>query len=243
MSVSVRRTIDVDDRQTWPRELSARVDEWVERCRGTTKYTPDLPLDIEDEAGFRALFRGHLLRVYHCTKLLPHEGASIRREGLRPLSAELLVDRIRSARAALALSADQAERLLGGHVYAAGEQQSREDQVCFVLSKQMFDYHRDGCEPLFATWGGEGIYRSSGTLELRDVLDSIGTPTVVQAAIDLSTAGEHLFFPALQKVFVGVALGLRDAGGDVFYRAAVPGAQIERIIQEGEPEWSALLGT
>jgi hypothetical protein len=136
--LSVRRTIDVDDRRTWPKEISARVNEWAEDCKGTAGHTADLPLQIEDEAGFRALLRGHLLRVYHCTKLLPHESQNIITEGLRRLSAELLVDRIKSARAARAISASHAEQLLSGHVYATGEQQHREDQVCFVLSRQMF---------------------------------------------------------------------------------------------------------
>ena len=235
-----QRVIDVDDRRTWPERIQTCVDEWATHYRGTTKYTADLPVPLEDEAAFRALFRGHLLRVYHCTKLLPYELAMIKTDGLRPLSANLVLDRINAARAAGVFSHDEAEELRRGHVFAMGEHQHRNSQVCFLLSKGMFRYHRDGCAPLLGTWGGEAIYRASGTQHLQERLRSIGVPTVVQAAVDLFSGGDHLFFAALHKTFLGVRLGLKDAGSDVFYRSAVPAANIERIVQVGHCAYRAL---
>ena len=104
----------------------------------------------------------------------------------------------------------------------------------------MLRYHRDGCEPLLTTWGGEGIYAASGTQGLLERLRSIGTPTVIQARINLFTGAEHHFFSALHKTFVGVALGLANAGSDVFYGTSVPAADIERLISAEDPEFVAL---
>lgn len=229
--------IDVDDRSTWTPEISQRVDDWADACRGTTEYTTDLPLRAEDESVFLALFQGLLLRVYHCTKLLPHEKAMIRRSGLVPLSAKLVTGRIDAATTAGTFTDAEADQLHRGHVFATNQQQYREGQVCFVLSKQTLGR---GCEPLLTTWGGEAICRSSGTRHLEERLISIGVPTVVQATIDLFTGSEHLFFATLHKTFVAVALGFRDAGSDVFYRSPVPASQIERIMQAGDEDFSAL---
>ena len=228
--------IDVDARSTWTLEITQRVDEWADACRGSTEYTTDLPLPAQDESVFLALFEGLLLRVYHCTKLLPHETAMIRRSGLVPLSAKLVTERIDAATTAGTFTDAEADELHRGHVFATNQQQYREGQVCFVLSKQTLTH---GCEPLLTTWGGEAICRSSGTRHLEARLLSIGVPTVVQATIDLFTGPEHLFFAALHKTFVGVALGLRDAGSDVFYRSAVPASQIERIIQPPDKDFAA----
>ena len=109
-----QRVIDVDDRRTWTKGIQTCVDEWATQYRGTTKYTADLPVPLEDESAFQALFRGHLLRVYHCTKLLPHEVAMIKTDGLRPLSASLVLDRINAAHAAGVFSQDEAEELKRG---------------------------------------------------------------------------------------------------------------------------------
>lgn len=138
-----------------------------------------------------------------------------------------------------ALSLLQADQLLAGHVFAQNEHQYREQQICLILSKRVLRHQRHGCEPLLATWGGEGIYAASGTQGLRARLLSIGTPTVIQVRIDLFSGGEHLFFSALHKTFVGVALGLDNAESDVFYRAAVPSEDIERFIQAGDAEFEA----
>ena len=232
--------IDVDDEATWTADIRARVSCWADRYRGTTEYANDLPLRLEAEAGFRELFRGRRLRVYHCTKLLPHEVLTIQEQGLRPLSADLLQERISAAREFGALSNLEADQLLAGHVFARNEHQYREKQICFILSKRVLRYQRHGCEPLLTTWGGEGVYAASGTQGLRKRLLSIGTPTVIQARIDLFSDGEHHFFSALHKTFVGVALGLDNAGSDVFYRAAVPAGDIERFIHAGDAEFEAL---
>jgi len=234
-------TIDVDDRTTWPSQVVDNVDKWVEQYKGTTEYTSDLALPLEAEDEFRELLSGRLLRAYHCTRLLPHEVRMIENAGLRPLSADLLHDRINSAHEAGAIGPDDARELRAAHVFVTGRQRYRENQVCLILSKSMFLHNRHGCDPLLQTWGGEGIYMSYKAERLLDRLKGLGKPTVVVALLDLGGRGSpHYVFPALHKVFVGAALRLSDVGADVFYKAPVPPEHIERILQPGEPNYESL---
>lgn len=232
--------IDVDDKQTWPSEVIEVVQNWAERCRGTTEHPSDLDLRYEDESGFRSLFSARLLRTYHCTRLLPHEVSMIQRSGLRVLSAELLEDRIQAAEEAGVFTAQQALSLREGHVFAVGEHKNRENQTCFILSARQFRYDPDSCAPLLRTWGGEAIYMSSGIEALRKKLASIGSPAIVVANIDIAHGSNHLVFPALHKVFVGAELGLADMRADVFYRAAVPASGIEAIWTRGDHSFDVL---
>jgi hypothetical protein len=110
-----------------------------------------------------------------------------------------------------------------------GEQEYRENQVCLVLSKHLFERDFDACLPLLESWGGEGLYRSSGSVPFRARLKTIGVPIRVVALIALDDAERHKCYPALHKVFVGSLLGLRDIGADVFYRSPVPPEHVERV--------------
>jgi hypothetical protein len=232
--------VDVDDQDTWPFEVRRQVGEWARRYTGSTAHAGDLALSLEDEPSFRSLFAGHLLRAYHCTRLLRHEVTSVRVSGLQPLSAATVRERIERAHEAGALTLEQAERLLQGQIFGPRGAPDREGQVCLVLSKRAFRHDPDGLTSLLRTWGGEGIYRSPGAKTLRGRLQEIGTSAVVQACIDITGSDRHLCFPALHRVFVGGALGLSDAWADLLYRAPVPGSCVEKIWVSGEPEYEAL---
>jgi hypothetical protein len=237
----MRPLVDIDDITTWPREVSDIVGQWAKQYEGTTEYTSDLALPFEAESTIRELLSGHLLRAYHCTRLLPHELQMVRSAGLRPLSAELISDRIDAALTAGEISLSDAEFLHEAHVFASGEHQYRENQVGLILSKLAFQEDPMGCKPLLSTWGGEGMYMSSKAAQIRERLKELGIPTVVVALLDLGGRDcPHKVFPALHKVFVGAVLGLKCAWADVFYRAAVPPNHIESILQAGDPSYDRL---
>ena len=221
--------IDIDNPASWPRSIYQTVACWAEECAGKTKYTCDLPLPLELETQFRDQFRGRLLRAYHYTRLLPHERQMVLSQGLRMLSAGLIAERIEFARAAGAISCFEAETFHKSHVFTVGEQEHRESQVCLVLSKHLFERDPGGCLPLLESWGGEGLYRSSGSVPFRARLKTIGVPTRVVVLIALADAEGHNCFPALHKVFVASLLGLHDVGADVFYRLPVLPEHVERV--------------
>lgn len=221
--------IDIDDPKSWPAHIYSTVAEWANRCAGKTKYTSDLPLPLELEAPFREQFRGQLLRAYHYTRLLPHEREMVATKGLRTLSADLLTDRIRAAHAANEISSAEAETFHRAHVFAVGEQENREGQVCLVLSGNLYQRDPDACLPLLNSWGGEALYRSSGSASFRRRLTTSGSPTRVVALIALGDSDRHSVYPSLHKVFVASLLGFEDLGADVFYRLPILPENVVRI--------------
>lgn len=235
-----KKVIDVDDVGSWPGPVAAFARTWAAKLGGTTEYTGDLAIPLELEDSFRQLLAGHLLRTYHCTRLLPHEVHLLRERGLRLLTAQLVRERIEAACVAGDLSRDLADCLHASHVFAKGEEQYRENQVCLVLSVRTFSEQPEGVKPLLGTWGGEALYRSSGSSQTSPDLKKLGIPTVVAALLDLTAPGKHLFFPSLHKVFTGALLGLRGQGADVFYRSPVPPDCIEAIHQPGSPPYKNL---
>jgi len=229
--------IDVDDPTTWPSHVAQRVCKRARQLAGVTRYTTDLPV-LEEEDEFRALLRGHHLRAYHCTRLLDHELVAIRKEGLRPLTPDLISDRLRAALASRDITRSERHVLLAGHVFATNEHGHRDNQVCLILSRSVMDERPFRCEPLLATWGGEGIYMSSGTQPLSERLAEIGKAAIVVAAIDLSDPQSvHPVFPGVFKTFLGVALSLENRSSDVFYKRSVPPSCISAIWQPGDPEY------
>lgn len=70
--------MDIADRSTCPPELAERVRELAEKLVSSTDRTSDLALDQHDEE-FRTLLEGHLVRAYHCTRLLDQRGRHVSR--------------------------------------------------------------------------------------------------------------------------------------------------------------------
>ena len=229
--------VDIDDRATWPACVTEMVTHWAEECEGSTTYTLDLPLPPESEDELRKHLTGRMLRAYHCTRLLPHEVHMVRKNGLQLLTADLILDRIKVAQEVGAISGRDAESLRGAHVFATGQHQGRENQVCLTLSRGIFQEDPGACRPLLSIWGGEGIYMSSRSDIQNKRLRILGVPTVVVALIDI---GLSMMFPAVHKVFVGAVLGLPRNSADVFYRATIPPHHIEQILQPGDEAYRAL---
>ena len=221
--------IDVDNPETWPPQIHYMTSAWAKQCAGRTRYTNDLPLALELEVPFRKELAGHLVRAYHYTKLLPHEKQMIQRQGLRMLTASLLDERIEAGVVAGTISPEEASGLRASHVFAAGEEQHREGQICLVLSHRLFKRDPGACLPLLESWGGEGLYMSSLSMPFRSRLEEIGTPTRVTALVALEDSNKHQIYPSLHKLFVGSLLRLDYLGADVFYRSPIPPEHIEEM--------------
>ncbi|MBL0211961.1 MAG: hypothetical protein IPQ13_13785 [Holophagaceae bacterium] len=230
--------IDIDDPSTWPCSIKDRVNQWAEKYRGSTSYASDLPIPLELESEFREHLGDHLLRAYHCTRLLSHEVRMIKANGLKTLNTDLIQDRIQAAQEANEISEEEAQLISQSNVFFTGEQDHRENQVCLILSKTVFQNHPSGCEPLLANWGGEGIYNTSSSKLLTDRLRSLGKPAIVVALISPNQPLHA--FPSLHKVFVGAALGFNDVGADIFYQANIPPNHIEQVLQPGDHSYRSL---
>jgi hypothetical protein len=234
--------IDIDRAVTWPEDVRREVEGCANRLRGATRFTSDLPILPDDEDAFRARLDGRPLRTYHATRLLDHERDAITREGLLPLTAELVERRIDLANRVKAITADQRRTLSATNVFALGCEEYRENQVCLTLGEGSLD-EIGGVWRLLSTWGGEAIYWANERSELGDRLKPLGSPTVVAAAVDL-TAGwrTHLVSPGVLHCFVGRTLGLERPFADVFYRARVPPERVLEIWGPGDAEYDRHAG-
>lgn len=230
------RIIDVDQSGTWPARLADLVDDVAEQLRHSADLdvpAGELPLD-HYEGELHDLLNGCLIRAYHCTRLLDHEAATIRSEGLLVLDEDLVTTRIDAALAHGHLSDDLASSIRAGQHFARRLPGDREGQVCLVVSTTAFD--RTGLHHLLATWGGEAIYAQHvdhKTPQL-EMLRELGRPTIVQALLDTRYGWIR---PSMPHLLVGARLQLADRCGSAHHPAPIPGPRIERLIQPGDPDY------
>jgi len=182
---------------------------------------------------------GHLLVVYHATRLLDHEIDAIRRDGLLPLSEELVRTRIEAAHDLGYLTHNERNQLLARNLFVDGSDVSiREGQVCFFLSRQVLEDEVHGVWNPLTIWGGEGIFFGQFDEEVEARLRGLGRPAITVAAIELSDGWRtHPVYPGAFKSFLGRKLELEEYGSDVFYRAAVPGHQVIDVWLPGHREY------
>jgi hypothetical protein len=230
-------TLDLDERSTWPDSVKAWTDERASLLRGTTTYWSSLRISDDDETDFRELIAvaGGKLLAYHSTRLLDHEVAAIRRDGLRVLSATLVATKIDDAFEHGYLTEPQRSQLHRSHVYAIGIAEGRDARVSLCLGREGFDAEPDGFEELLRTWGGEAIYWSSIESERIELLRRLGRPAIVVARV--SPDHEHGRRTDLGRMFVGAALKLEDVSCDYFSLAPVPASDVLAIWQPGHKDY------
>ncbi len=218
----------VDDPRTWSKEVVGHVSAQASQLRGRATDTSDLAIHQDEEEEFRYLLIGHQVLVFHATRLLDHEIGAIRRNGLAPLSEELVRTRIGEAHDHGFLDYGERRELSKGHLFAKGDEVwNREGQVCFFLSRRVLDHEVARIWNPLTIWGGEGIYFGPLSQGIKSRLERLGRPVIVVAGIDLSGgAWFNSVQPGLLKSFVGRWLEFDYYSSEVFYRAGVPGDQI-----------------
>jgi hypothetical protein len=219
---------DPDDEATWPAGLR---DYLLQLPLGGSSYTSDLHLDPEVEQRFRDILAGAKCRVYHCTRLLPHELEWVKAEGLIPLTQELIARRIRVLEEVGGMTDAIGAAARGQSDQAAYWRGSREGQVCLILGSRIFSAEPNGAAPLLQGWGGEAVYRNIAGDELTV---SPGTPTIVVAAVDFNVEPRPLCFPDACNVFVGLLHELEGPWSDVHLHRGVPPEDILDIWQPGD---------
>lgn len=143
--------IDFDAVGHWPMELTG----WLKLL--------EAPSSEEQRARVEQLVRECLqmsrIRTYHCTRLLPSEVEAIKREGLRPPSADLARDKREAASAA-------------GRQLPYWAQDNPSDKVWFYHRRADLDAAIAGS--LLRSWGGKELLAAS-----RGVLDSAAKPYII----------------------------------------------------------------
>lgn len=235
MNVLSDGPIDVETRSTWPEETRRWAEEHAARLVDSTEFVTDLAISPELEDDFRQTFGPRKLLAYHSTRLLPREAEAVRRSGLRVLDEQLVRERITDAIADGALANGARLQAETGNVYAIGNQQHRENQICFVIGRAVFDENPGGVDPLLRYWGGEAI--RGGPAEV-PAFATVGAPSIVVATLNLTRRHNDPYsWPSLAKLFVGSILGLNGRFADVHYPDPVPGRDIVAIWHPGDIEY------
>ena len=230
--------VDVDDPSTWPPAVLKRVQTMFDKLRGSSEFANELNVPSCEEDEFRSLLSGHFIRVYHATRLLDHEISMIRTQGLRPLSAKPVDERIDAAFDHSCISEEERGQLHASHVYAIGEEEGRDGKCCFIFPASTMAEHSSGINPLLAEWGGEAISMFNDTRGIPGRLARLGTPSVVVASIDMSPGLPSLFVhPGTLKMFIGRFLTLDHLGAEAHSQAPVPPHRIEAIRQPGDADY------
>lgn len=227
--------IDVDDPTAWPSDLRGEVAAVAERLVGTTEHTSDLEVTNQDESVIMCSLAGVDVRLYHATRLLPHEVDQIRHEGLRVLDVDLINEKLDGALRAGMLSVAERTQLASTHAPIDGSAGRRAAQVCAVLTPHAFSHDVHGVWPLMSSWGGESIYWAHERTPLGARLTQIGSPAIV--VFTAPAALDDNYFPSLAKALVAAVLGLPDVNADVFLHEPVPPERIENIWTPGIDEY------
>lgn len=239
MEATAQLIVDLEDSATWPDPVAAFTERWAEQLRGSTEFTSDLEVPLELEVEFRAVFAGRPLLLFHATCLFDHEVEVIKSEGLRQLTLDLVEERIAAAHKRGLLTDEERDQCLSQNVYAIRNTEGRENQVCGVIGRGIFDdpEHGWGLHPFLGGWGGEAMHGGPGP-DSDTLLQRLGHPAIVAAVLDIAAADARVF-PSLARVFVGRALGLQDAFAAIHLLEDLPGENILGIWQPGHPEYDA----
>jgi hypothetical protein len=229
--------VDLDDVNTWPPDIRTFAEKWALTLQGTTRVL-DLDLPNVEHASFMTMICQRPLRAFHSTRLLDEEAAAIRRQGLHPLSEELVTSRVRNAYAAGHLTATERNALLLGNVFASGNAAGRSGQVSTVVGRTIFDDEPSAVDFLLGMWGGEAVYWAHESTALADRLRMLGKPSIVVVSLRLSGYSRAPFFaPSPAKLFVGRLLELPDAYGEVHCFGPIRQEDVVEIWQPGHGDY------
>lgn len=178
---------------------------------------------------------------YHCTRLVDHEVSAILAKGMRPLSVELMDEKIAAVVAAGLVTSDVGSLLARESVARRGGYGQRLGMTWFVFSRRMLR-GESGIRFLLTRWGGEATYWLQRDPAIVERLCKLGTPSIIEAAIAVrdietySTVGARLLCHYLAK--------RRVRGEDPAWQGhvEVPTPRVRRIIRYGDGVFEKLTG-
>jgi hypothetical protein len=218
------------------------VAEFVDGCEAELQRLGLAPTDLVVPAGaydgqLVRLLADHRLRAYHCARLLEREIVDIRSQGLRPLSAELVEDKLGAAVRCGAITVDERARL-HEHRRLGGPGLVVEGRVCLALSTADFGLAAHFFNPMLSCWGGEAIYAAheSGATSMAGTLRRLGRPSIVVVHIEASAITAT---PSLTGPFVAVAAGwpAEEHGADIACAGPVPPEFVEDVWHPGDARY------
>jgi hypothetical protein len=166
----------------------------------------------------------------------------IRTQGLRLLTPDLVRDRIDAAHRFGYIKDNELNDFHSSHVFAAREQEHRENGADVIVGTNPFVDQARGCSALLSIWGGEAMYMSSRRIG-EDRLIKLGRPSIVVAHM-LFDPPERVasYSRTLLRAFVGMRLGLHEPATQLKLRTPLEPTEIVAIWHPGDPEYERFDG-
>lgn len=204
--------VDLDDESSWPSHL------WEVANGRPFEY------DAED---WRVLLENRPLRTYHATRLLPHEFETIRSQGLRASSANLLEGRISEALQLGYITQRQAVDFRRQDAFARGKSENRVGRVCSILGRAPLRC-QGGIEGLIGCWGGEVLHRHDR--DVQSVVSKIGDPALVVLDHPMQRGVKTLLSSDLVTIFRDALREPNRHGADVINHGDVPSWAVVDVV-------------
>ncbi|MEL5957450.1 hypothetical protein AADR41_22270 [Streptomyces sp. CLV115] len=188
---------------------------------------------------------GHLVRAWHCTRLLDHEVDGIRGQGLRKLEGDLVEGLLLEVHRRGLLSAEQYAALRAKHSLAPGAKSwgMREGQICLALSTAAFLDNPDGFWRLLGHWRGESLYAPmSRTPIWRASCGACAGPLWRRRSSTCLIRGPTWCSPLCRTSSSARSLDNRPAHAEVFHRPAIPPEHMESIAHPGDADYGRFPG-
>lgn len=139
-------------------------------------------IELKETVG--RLMENRRIRAWHYTRLTDREVADIRARGMLPMTLAIIRDRLDALVAEGAIDAATADELYDASPYHRQLDGNREDRTW--LAAEPFPPDASDVDELLAPWGGESIAFNHRSGPLRDLLEGIGRPRVIEMMVPLS---------------------------------------------------------
>jgi len=171
---------------------------------------------------------------FHATRLLPEESLSILRDGLEPLSQDLLERRLALVQKMGLISNETRINLLAN---SQANAENRAGNVCMFHTLATCE-DRNGLERLFGLFGGEALYWYFADDEpTRKILQSIGRPALVLCVLPFPSISSR--FDVCRRILEYYWSGNDFEDFDSFTRSQV---SVLSVLDESDIEFESLTG-
>jgi hypothetical protein len=246
--------VDLDLPQEWPNavfecaeQVAAQVKMWPEVGNG---YPADALPSVDDrysaeaELKLRHELAGCVVLAYHASRLLPYECDSIRRNGLRVLSDDLLTDKLARAHENFpeALSHDESNLLIrSGQLTSRRARDGRLGRLHVAAPFSVMEGQAHGFLPLLKKWGGEALgWTVDATSEVQPATDCIArlsalsAPSIVEVGFTIDAIPEQR---QIWPLAVGSILRLADRWTAWAVHCSLGPDAIIDVIQPDSDRW------
>lgn len=262
--------IDIEDTTTWPDRFleimsenkslfiafqaeDLRIDK-LARKEVTLRMGRNRPVNAyADEyadavSALAEILREHNIVGYHCTRLAEYEIASIRRDGMRILTAELIHQRLQSALDAGLLSEDRHRYLQDSEILKESLNNKYGERTNYIWFCPNLSTLKEGAavSRFFGSWGGEAVYNGHEEDEnIGPHLKAVGIPCIVKCSMPIVDVEDDL--EGMAKRFIAQFISKDvdfspdpSADFDMSIQRDLSATEVLEIIKFNDPRFEAM---